>query len=126
MRIPLILLKHVARAYLNSLTGGIAGEVVFGIADDVMKAWQRDSDERARRSELEFLAQATTVEVKDAVAVVVNEVAPGRSDQDRRALTSYMLQVPASIRRTLRRASDPSGRTVPQGFVVKTALDLAP
>ena len=62
-----------------------------------------------------MIAQATTVEVKDAVAEVVSEVAPGRSDQDRRALTSYMLQVPASIRRTLRRTSDPSGRTVPPG-----------
>lgn len=126
MRIPLILLKHVAKAYLNSLTGGLAGEFVFGIAEDVMKAWQRDCDEPARKAELEVIAQAGTVEVKEAVAEVVSEVAPGRSDQDRRALTSYMLQVPASIRRTLRRPSDPSGRTVPQGLVVKTALDLAP
>src|SRR4051812_2393874 len=34
--------------------------------------------------------------------------------------------VPASIRRTLRRPSDPSGRTVPQGYVVKTSQDLVP
>ena len=59
-----------------------------------MKAWQRDSDERARRAELEVIAQAATGDVKDAVAEVVNEVAHERSDQDRRALTSYMLQVP--------------------------------
>jgi len=126
MLIPLILLKHVARAYLNHLSGGLAGELVFGVADEVMKAWQRDGDEQARRAELEILAQAATVEVKDAVAEAVSQVAPDRTDEERRSLSAYLTQVPASIRRTLRRPTDPTGRTVPQGLAVRTAYDLVP
>src|SRR4051812_6531228 len=116
MSIPLILLKHLAKACLNHLTGGVGGELVFGIADDVMKAWQKDCDERARKAELEIIAQAATGEVKDAVAEAVSLVAAELPDSGRRALTSYMLQVPASIRRTLRRPSDPAGRTAPPGL----------
>ena len=126
MQIPLILLKHVAKALLNHFGGGVAGEFVFGIAEDVMKAWQRDCDTRARRAELEHIAQATIGEVKLAVAEVVSQVSPDLTEQNRRAITAYLVQIPASIRRTLRRTTDPSGRTVPPGFSVATAKDLTP
>ncbi|WP_406698341.1 protein kinase [Singulisphaera sp. Ch08] len=124
MHIPLILLKHVAKACLNVFTGGIAGELVFGVANDVMRNWEKESDELARRAELAALAQATAEEVNEAVAEAVRVVAADRSEQERRDLSSYLMQVPASIRRTLRRPTDPTGRTVPQALAIKSAQDL--
>ena len=125
MRIPLILLKHIATAFLNQIGGGVAGEIVFGVAEDVMKSWQVEKDERERKAELEGIAQASNAEIKEAVAEVVGIVAGDRTVADRDALSAYLMQVPASIRRTLRRASDPTGGTVPSGFPLKSAADLA-
>src|SRR5437762_365547 len=106
MRTPLILLKHLAKAFLNYYGGGVAGEIIFGVAEDVMKSWQSERDELARKAELEGIAQATAVEVRQAVAEIVRLVAVQRTDAERDLLAAYLMQVPASIRRTLRRASD--------------------
>jgi hypothetical protein len=52
MRLSLILPKPVAKAYLNLYGGGGAGEIAFGIAEDVMKSWKLEKDERDRRARL--------------------------------------------------------------------------
>jgi serine/threonine protein kinase len=125
MTVPLILFKHIARASLNQIGGGILGEIVFNIADDVMGAWRAEKDERSRKEELEAIAQATTNQIKVAVREVVESVASDRIERDQEAIATYLMHVPGAIRRTLRRASDPSGRTLPSGFAMKDAGDLA-
>ena len=125
MRVPLILLKHVAKACLNALGGGIAGNLAFDIADEVMAQWQKQCDETARRNELVGIAQAGTNELRQAVKEIVEEIAAAKSAHVREALTAYLTQVPVSIRRTMRRPSDPSGRTMPTGLAMRNAQDLA-
>jgi serine/threonine protein kinase len=125
MNVPLLLLKHIARAYLNHIGMGALGEVAFGMAEDVMAAWRSECDGRARKAELEAIAQATGDQIKQAVREAVDLVASDRLEADRQAVAGYLIHVPGAIRRTLRRASDPSGRSLPSGFEMKEARDLA-
>jgi Protein kinase domain/Domain of unknown function (DUF4357) len=125
MSVPLLLFKHIARAYLNHIGAGVFGEIAIGIAEDVINSWRAEKDERSRKAELEAIAQATAEQVKQAVQEAVELVAADRIEADRQAIAAYLLQVPGAIRRTLRRASDPSGRTLPSGFEMKRAEDLA-
>src|SRR5262249_22293304 len=79
-----------------------------------------------RQAEVEQLVQTPAAELKAAVAEVVEEVAADKPKEVQQALTSYLTQVPAAIRRSLRRPADPSGSTVPPERTVQSANDLLP
>jgi hypothetical protein len=119
MQIPLVLLKHVAKAALNFIGAGVAGEIAFDIAEEVMKRWKADKDEAARKAELVAIAQASSDEFKKAVDQVLDEIADG---SQREAIATYLMHVPGSIRQTFRRATDPSGKTIPAGLNMKSVL----
>jgi serine/threonine protein kinase len=130
METPWVLMKCVAKAVLNAVGAGFLGEVLIEVlpevARDAWDAWSIARDEAQRRAEVEAVAQATPAAVTLAVAEVVEEVAADRSEADRQALATYLKQLPASIRRTLRRPADPSGATAPAGLALRRADDLLP
>jgi len=64
--------------------------------------------------------------VRQAVAEVVQEVAAGQSPQLQQVIAQYLTQIPAAVRRSLRRPADPTGITVPAGLVLEQARDLLP
>ncbi len=57
---------------------------------------------------------------------VVNELAGNRPQAEQFHLESYLLAVPAQVRRTLRRPADAAGRTVPKDLVLARVDDLVP
>ncbi len=128
MRSPSVLLKSVARAALNFVGGGFAGEVALelvpNIARDVWEWWGKGKSESERRAEVEALAQVPAAEYRKQVEAVVAEVAADRPPQERQELAAYLAQVPAAVRQTLRRPGDPSGRTVPPGVRLERPDDL--
>jgi hypothetical protein len=130
MRTPLVLLKAIGKAVLNFMGGGVLGDVLVDalpeIANNVWDGWSKDKDAKERRAELEAVAQATGEQLAEAVKEVVREVAAGASPEVREALTGYLRQVPAEIRRTLRRPADPTGTTVPAGLALRKGDDLLP
>ena len=96
------------------------------IANNAWDEWSKEKGAKERRAELEAVAQATGKQLAESVEQVVREVAAGASPDVREALTSYLRQVPAEIRRTLRRPTDPTGTTVPAGLVLRKGDDLLP
>jgi serine/threonine protein kinase len=128
MRTPLVLLKYVAKALGNAIGGGIAGDLVVEVlpevAKDVWEWWGKDRTADQCRVEVEAVAQAGAEEVRQQVAEIVQEVIPDKPLEVRQAVETYMTQVPASIRRSLRRSSDPTGSTVPPDLVPRKADDL--
>ena len=56
------------------------------------------------------------------VRQAVQEAAAGRPEAERQELATYLMQVPAAIRCSFRRPTDPSGRTVPAGLVLRKAM----
>jgi serine/threonine protein kinase len=128
MHTPVALLKFVARAALNAVGGGVAGdfavEVVPDLARDVWLWWGKGRSEEQRREEVQELAQLPLSEVREQVEQVVAEEAGRQPEAVRRALTAYLCQVPSAIRQSQRRPADPSGRTLASGLALQKPEDL--
>src|SRR5262249_11440969 len=76
------------------------------------------------REEIRALAQASHKEiVQEADAAAAEAGAP--STEVRKLLAAYLAQLPAAIRRDLRRPSDPTGTTVPAHLLPACHEDLA-
>jgi serine/threonine protein kinase len=101
-------------------------EIGSVIGSHVWEWWGKQKKEQERRAELESLAQATAAELRTIVREIVAELAGSYSRADQSRLESYLLAVPAQVRRTLRRPSDVIGRTVPADLAIGRMEDLVP
>jgi hypothetical protein len=133
MRTPLALLKYIGRALLNAVGGQLIGDALDFILDvlpemahDVQEWWGRDRDADQRRAEIEALARVHAAQLQRAVAAAVELAAADEPAPVRQALAGYLTQVPPTIRRALRRPSDPSGTTVPPTLPLQRPEDLLP
>ena len=132
MRTPLVLLRAIGKAVQTvmgpaGVLGGIVIDtVVAEIANNVWDAWGKGKSGEEHRAELEAVAQATGEEICEGIEEIVQEIAAAEPANVRQALAGYLRQVPASIRRRLRRPADPSGTTVPPGLVPRKGEDLLP
>jgi tetratricopeptide (TPR) repeat protein len=124
----LVLFKCVAKALGNALGGGVVGDLLVEVLPDVAKDawdwWSKDRSEKQRKDDVEALAQADAREVLEQAAAVVEEVVPDRPPAVKQAVQGYLAQIPAAIRRSMRRPSDPHGATVPPNLVPREADDL--
>jgi len=76
------------------------------------------------RIELESLVRATPAAVRQQVERVAEQVAGDQSPEVRQALANYLAQVPAMLRRSTRRPSDPTGTTLPGNLLLRKGEDL--
>lgn len=113
--------KHGVRFVMNLVPGG---DVVYDIAADTWEEYQRDGQHGELLAEVEALAQAAPAELRSAVYETVEEAARDQAADVREAMTNYLIQVPAAIRRSLRRPSDPSGTTLRPIDTLRRADDL--
>src|SRR5260370_10932625 len=127
-------LKHGLRALAGVLP---FGEVVIDVATAAWEAYgKRRREEGSQASpepapvaptvsaEILALAQASGVAVKQAVAEAIQDVAAEQAPAVQKALAAYLTQVPAMIRRSLRRPSDPTGKTFPPSLSFRKPEDL--
>ncbi len=130
MRVPLLLLKFVAKGVANACGGGIAGDLLFEalpeIAAEVYKWWSAERSPEQRRADLAALAQASAAEVREQVHDIVLELAADQPTVNQQALGLYLSLVPGQVRKSLRRPSDPTGTTVAAEQVPRQADDLVP
>jgi hypothetical protein len=128
MRTPLAFLKFAAKAALNAVGGGVAGdfavEVVPDLATDIWTWWSQGRNEAQMRAELEAVAQLSPVEAQQGAEQLVAQEMADRPEGVRKAVTGYLAQVPSAIRQSQRRPADPSGRTVARGISLRTPEDL--
>ncbi len=110
MRTPVALLRFFGKALLNAVGLGLAGDIadfVFDVMPDVVRdlwdLWGPDGNPAQSHAELEALAKASPEEVRKAAAQVVDEIAADKPEPLRRALTTYLTQIPQAVRRSLRR-----------------------
>jgi hypothetical protein len=128
MHTPLALLKYVGKALGNAIGGGIVGDLVVevlpDVAKDVWEWWTKDRTTAQCRADVEAVVQAGAEEVREQAAEIVLEVMPDKPLEVRQAVETYLTQVPASIRRSLRRPTDQTGTTVPGDLVPRKVDDL--
>ncbi|MBI1917985.1 MAG: SUMF1/EgtB/PvdO family nonheme iron enzyme [Planctomycetes bacterium] len=105
MATPLAFLKFLAKAVLNAVGGGVAGdfavEVLPEVARDVWRRGAKQGSPEAVRAEVEALAALPPDDAARHAEAVAAEVAAGRPKKVQDALAAYLTQVPASIRRSL-------------------------
>lgn len=124
-----ILLRCIGAAVCAKGARALAGAVPFGdvLYDIAAESFERFRQERilvAERACLEEVAQAAVAEVKEEALAIVREIAIGEPALLQSRLTAYLEQVPACIRQSLRRPSDPRGGTVPLHFSLQRPEDL--
>ncbi|MEM7130779.1 MAG: bifunctional serine/threonine-protein kinase/formylglycine-generating enzyme family protein [Chloroflexota bacterium] len=128
MNTPFDLLRFVTKALCNAAGGGILGDLLVdvlpGVAQDIWQRWNEQHSREELRQELETIAQAEGVQIRMLAAQLVQEIAAAQSPEMQQKLESYLIQLPAAIRGSMRRPADPSGTTVPAGLVPRKAEDL--
>ncbi|MBM3651129.1 MAG: hypothetical protein FJX11_25425, partial [Alphaproteobacteria bacterium] len=112
---------------VGNFASGLVGVPIAGnILVDAWDYWQKETDDRQRKAELEKYARARMDEAVAEALAVVQQEAPQQPADKRAAIVQYLSQVPASIRRSLRRPADHTGTTVPPGLALRSAHDLLP
>lgn len=129
MGTPLILMKIIGKAALHACgVGGlwsILVEELPELANNVWHDWSGSRNAAERRSDLEALALLDDRVDLDVDAILA-EIAADRPEPVRAELAAYLTQVPVSVRQTLRRPADPTGRTVPPALEPRAGRDLIP
>jgi tRNA A-37 threonylcarbamoyl transferase component Bud32 len=115
-------LVNVPKALLEALPFGNA---IGDFARDAIRNWKEQTPEPAeRRAEVQELVAASTEEVRREAEQAVAAVAADQPEPMRRALVSYLAQLPGTVRQSLRCVADPTGRTVPAQLSVDRAEDV--
>jgi serine/threonine protein kinase len=123
------LAKAVAKHGVKFVCGLVpGGEAIYEIAtatlEDYLKDYHGDGPEHALRAEVQALAQAPAEQVRQEVQAAVQAGAAGLPADEQQQITAYLTQVPAMIRRSLRRPSDHTGTTVPAALSLSRPKDL--
>ena len=129
MRSPIVFFRFIAKAVINVAAGGLpVGDFIVDvlpeIGQDVWDAWAGPRTEAERRAEVEAVVLIPDSEAPLLAAEVVAEVAAAQPEAVRQLVTGYLTMVPAAVRASLRRQSDPSGTTVPPDLVPRSADEL--
>jgi hypothetical protein len=115
------LLKSITRAAAQNI-GSSAEFAPDRLLTDAWESWREATPEEQRRADVEALALLTAADVARAV----QEETGGLADDQRARVAAYVGQVPSLLRRSLRRTSDPSGKSAPPSLSFRGAEDLLP
>ncbi len=120
--------KAVVKYGLKALMDVVPfGSVLQDIAKDAWEAHRKTPNGSSLAADIQAAAVASPAEVKQAVAEAVEANANELPlVEERQALAAYLTQVPAMIRHSLRRPSDPSGTTVPSTLSLNKPQDIVP
>jgi eukaryotic-like serine/threonine-protein kinase len=129
MHAPIAFFRFLAKAVINAAAGGLpVGDFIVDvlpeIGRDVWDAWAGPRTEAERRAEVEAVVLIPDSEAPSLAAEVVAEVAADQPEAVRQLVTGYLTMVPAAVRASLRRQTDPSGTTVPPDLVPRSANEL--
>lgn len=116
----------IAEKGLKGLAGAVPfGAVVYDIAFNARERYLKVCVPGNELQEISFAANATPDQIKGQVAEVIEEIkknAPPaiagelKNPEIEQKLKSYLQQVPSAIRASMRRPSDPSGKSLSSGF----------
>jgi formylglycine-generating enzyme required for sulfatase activity len=130
MRSPLAFMRFVAKAALNAVGFGVAGdlavEVLPDVARDVWKWWGKDAPPEQVRKEVEAVAQLKPEEAHKLAEQAIAAEAADKSAAEQKALTAYLELLPLVVRQSLKRPEDPLGSTVAANVIFKSANDVMP
>ena len=135
----LVLFQCVAEAVMAKGVRGLAdmvpgGNYLLDVAQEALRRLKERRQANQLKDEVLRAATATFEEIKQAAQEAAKEATkegapPGPAAsptpiEDRIALELYLTQIPGAVRQSLKRAEDPSGRSVPANFILNEPADL--
>jgi len=119
--------KAVVKHGLRGLAGLVPmGGELYDIACDAWTDYRAEGKEQELRAEIEEAARSSAAEARQVAEQVVREVAADQPPEVQVALTSYLSQVRATVRQSLRTPADPTGTTLPATRSLRAPEDLLP
>jgi serine/threonine protein kinase len=112
--------KAAVKNIVNLFSLGVGGSIVF----DAWDYWQQVTQEEQRAAEVQAVAQMSAAELRAEIVRIIREEASALSLPEQTQVANYLGQVPAMVRRSLRRPSDPTGTTIAPGAVFRKPEDL--
>ena len=101
------------------------GGYLHDVAADALRRHREKRRGRRLEEELKLLVAAKGDEALAAAEQAVRSVASGLSAREQLLLAQYLAGIPEAARRTLRRADDPTGTSLPAGLSLATADQVA-
>ncbi len=89
----------------------------------VWKRWQLIRQRQQQRDEIEAMAKMTAAQVADEIRAQLTASIPDNPAL-RGEVELYLSLAPAAMRASLKRPADPTGRSVPAGFNLRSADDI--
>jgi TPR repeat protein/serine/threonine protein kinase len=127
----LAFLRCVAEAVVETGIGGLAqmvpgGEYAYNVASSSWKKYQQLRQQQELRAEIEQLANTSFEAAREEAVRAVRESLGGAEAKPEEivGLELYLATIPESIRASLKRPDDPSGKSVPAGLRVRQPDDL--
>jgi len=109
------------------------GNYVYAVAEGALKKWQEKRKAEKLREEIVEIANCQLEKAKDqaveAVREAVEKVAmahggPSPTQVEMESVQAYVSGIPESVRQSLKRTEDPTGRTVPNDYSLRNAEDI--
>jgi eukaryotic-like serine/threonine-protein kinase len=101
------------------------GQYLIDVCGEAFKLWRERRRDAKLRDELDRVAAASADEARKTAEEVARQVMGEERSEDEAVLGLYLAQIPGAVRASLRRADDPTGRTVPPELAVDTPEELA-
>ena len=119
----IVVFECVARAIKEKGFRGLlelvpGGPYAFEIAGYAYKLYLERKKEAALKAELAKVAEASVAEARRVAAEVARRIMNEGPDEERLALELYLTQLPGAMRQSLKRAADPTGKTLPPDFAL--------
>ena len=126
----LMFLKAVGEAVvakaLKVVTGLVPfGDVIYEVGEDVIERYRKANREAKLATDAEEAISAKMDVIREVAKQIAREVAAGESAEVIDLVEAYLTQVPAAITQSLKRADDPTGTTLPLGFAIRSAEEVA-
>jgi hypothetical protein len=114
--------EHGLKGLMEMVPGGA---FACAVAVGAWKKYRERKKDAEIREEIQQLAQANFDEArKAAVEAVTAAVSPTATREERLNLELYLSQVPGTVRASMKRPDDTTGKTVPLAFTLTSADDV--
>jgi hypothetical protein len=104
------------------------GDVIYDVTSDAWDRLRKSVPPEEQTAALAEVAGASIEEARREAEAAVAEIhaSDPLPEEARINLVSYLSQVPDTVRQSLKRPAEPTGRTVPPAFAMERAEQLVP
>ncbi|MFT5469115.1 MAG: hypothetical protein ACI8UO_004230, partial [Verrucomicrobiales bacterium] len=126
MKPGFIFLKHAVQGLVNLVVPGSGMVVDFAAdwAEHLHERWAKKRQAKELREDLVEVIELNETELRAEIHEQIEVEAANLSPEEKAQVEVLIQQLPASIRRTMRRPADPKGTTIPAHLIPRSRDDI--